>query len=351
MLIKNSQAAVLFESLKPLEIIEIEFPENLEAGQVLVELITSGICGAQINEIDAVKGKDNFLPHLLGHEGLATVLETGPGVSKIKPGDQVIMHWRPSKGLNANPPKYKYKGNVVNAGWVTTFNEHAIVSENRLTKIEKNRLDPIIAPLLGCALTTALGVLENDAHFTHRDSLLIMGFGGVGISIAKFAQFMNATNITVVDVDLRKKELATLMGINQFVHFDDKDKVKLKLTKIFGKQKPTVAIDTTGKSAAIEICYEESEEIGRVILVGVPQIGTKSSFYTLPLHFGKTIKGSKGGGSDPDEDIPFILKLIENRKIQMEDYPVRVLPFSEINSGIKNLRSGILGRIVIDFNK
>jgi Zn-dependent alcohol dehydrogenase len=350
MLIRSSQAAVLFESFKPLEIVEIDFPKNLEPGQVLVELITSGICGAQINEIDAVKGDDLFLPHLMGHEGLAKVLEVGPGVHKIHSGDTVIMHWRPSKGIVAEPPKYKYEGKIVNAGWVTTFNKHAIVSENRLTKINGEEINPIIAPLLGCALTTALGVLENDAQLTHRDSLLIMGFGGVGISIAKFAQFMNVRNIVVVDSDPNKRNLAKKLGIHNFIHFENKEKLSQKLKIVFGDQKPSVAIDTSGKPEAIEICYEESSEAGRIILVGVPRIGDKTLIYTLPLHFGKSIKGSKGGGSVPDLDIPIILDLLQSRKISMDDYPVTSLSFSEINIGIEKLRKGHLGRIVIDFS-
>ena len=101
MLINKTDAAVLFESNQPLKVVEINLPDNLEPGQVLVQLITSGICGAQINEIDAVKGEDKFLPHLLGHEGYAKVIEIGPGVNKVKPGDDVIMHWRPSAGIVA----------------------------------------------------------------------------------------------------------------------------------------------------------------------------------------------------------------------------------------------------------
>ena len=77
--VKTTTAAILVESGSPLVIDEIALPSDLGAGQVLVEVITSGICGAQINEIDAVKGPDKFLPHLLGHEGFARVLEIGPG--------------------------------------------------------------------------------------------------------------------------------------------------------------------------------------------------------------------------------------------------------------------------------
>src|SRR5208282_6331587 len=120
MQIKTAKAAILAKSRAPLVVDEITFPEALEVGQVLVKVLYTSICGAQINEIDAAKGPDKFLPHLLGHEALATVIETGPGVSSCRPGDMVVMHWRPGKGMQSPTPDYRWNGRKLNAGWVTT---------------------------------------------------------------------------------------------------------------------------------------------------------------------------------------------------------------------------------------
>jgi Zn-dependent alcohol dehydrogenase len=349
MIIKKTEAAVLFESHAPLKLVEIDLPEELEAGQVLVELITSGICGAQINEIDAVKGPDKFLPHLLGHEGLAKVLEVGPGVSKLVPGDEVVMHWRPSTGIVAKTPKYRFENRTVNAGWVTTFNRHAVVSENRLTKIQIGSSDKYVLPLLGCALTTALGVLENDAKFSSRDSLLIFGLGGVGVSLILFAKFLRARKIVVVDIDARKKLFAEKLGVDKFIQFNSKDQTIRELEAFFGANLPNLAIDTSGKSTSIEICYEITSDLGRVILVGVPNISDKSRIYTLPLHFGKVLTGSKGGDSIPDKDIPFIIELLKTSELDVSNFPVTKISFDKINEGIDFIRSGINGRVVIDF--
>src|SRR5260370_24722472 len=133
--IKAARAAILAESRKPLVVDEIAFPDALDAGQVLVKVLCTTICGAQINEIDAVKGPDKFLPHLLGHEASAQVVETGPGVAHVQPGDTVVLHWRPSQGIQCRPPAYRWRGENLNAGWVTTFNEYAVISENRMTVI------------------------------------------------------------------------------------------------------------------------------------------------------------------------------------------------------------------------
>jgi S-(hydroxymethyl)glutathione dehydrogenase/alcohol dehydrogenase len=106
MQIKTAKAAILAQSKQPLIVDEIGFPETLEVGQVLVKVLYTTICGAQINEIEAAKGPDKFLPHLLGHEASARVIEIGPGVTTVKPDDTVVLHWRPSQGIQCQPPSY-----------------------------------------------------------------------------------------------------------------------------------------------------------------------------------------------------------------------------------------------------
>jgi Zn-dependent alcohol dehydrogenase len=104
MQIKQGRAAILAQSRQPLVVDTIDMPVELDAGQVLVKVLYTTICGAQINEIDALKGVDKFLPHLLGHEASAEVVEIGPGVTMVKPGDTVVLHWRPSRGIQSRTP-------------------------------------------------------------------------------------------------------------------------------------------------------------------------------------------------------------------------------------------------------
>src|ERR1700675_3170448 len=122
MQIRSAKAAVLAKSREPLIVDEIAFPDALDVGQVLVKVLYSTICGAQLNEIAAAKGVDRFLPHLLGHEASATVVETGPGVTTVKPGDTVVMHWRPSRGIQSRNPSYGWRGHKLHAGWITIVN-------------------------------------------------------------------------------------------------------------------------------------------------------------------------------------------------------------------------------------
>ena len=155
---KFAKAAVLTELRKPLLVKKITLPESLSYGQVLVKIHYSGVCGSQVGEIDGVKGEDKYLPHLLGHEGSGTVLKIGEGVTKVDEEDTVILHWRKGDGINSRTPKYGCKNGQINAGWVTTFNNYAVISENRLTKVSDD-LDLVTAPLLGCAITTGFGVI------------------------------------------------------------------------------------------------------------------------------------------------------------------------------------------------
>ena len=99
------KAAILETLNAPLVIRELSLTE-LDIGQVLVKVIVSGICGSQLHEINGNKGNGKFLPHLMGHEGCGLVEEIGPGVTKVKPGDKVVMHWRPGLGIESDFPKY-----------------------------------------------------------------------------------------------------------------------------------------------------------------------------------------------------------------------------------------------------
>jgi S-(hydroxymethyl)glutathione dehydrogenase/alcohol dehydrogenase len=176
------KAAILTELRKPLVIAQVGLPDSLDVGQVLVKIHYSGICGSQLGEIDGAKGPDKYLPHLLGHEGSGTVMETGPGVRHVKPGDGVVLHWRKGAGIEAAAPSYTWDGRTISAGWVTTFNEYAVVSENRLTAIPADS-DLEVAALFGCAVTTGMGVVHNNAKLRTGESVVIYGAGGVGLSV------------------------------------------------------------------------------------------------------------------------------------------------------------------------
>ena len=340
------KAAILVESKQPLIIDDVALPDNIEFGQVLVDVNYSGICGAQINEIDAVKGPDRFLPHLLGHEGSGVVKEVGLGVSTVKIGDHVVLHWRPSAGIQSPTPKYYWGEKTVNAGWVTTFNEQAIVSENRLTVIPDD-FDMRIAPLFGCAVTTAFGVVNNDAQIKIGQSVVVFGIGGVGINIVQAASLVSATPIVGVDLIEHKLELGKKFGLTHgFI--GGENELKNKICNIIGSQGADVVIETTGNSRVIEEAYNLTRPDGKTILVGVPKKGDNISIPSLPLHFDKVLTGSHGGGSVPDKDIPRIIRLIDAGKLNFDGLITHEFRLDRINDALEVFRSGETGRVILN---
>lgn len=342
---KIMKAAILVEQKKPLVIDDVAIPEVLQYGQVLVKVICSGICGSQIGEIDGVKGPDKFLPHLLGHEGGGIVVNIGHGVTRVKRDDHVVMHWRKGFGIESPVPKYKWGDKVVNAGWVTTFNEYAIVSENRVTTIPDN-IDFEVAALMGCAVTTGLGVINNNAGLKIGESIAIFGVGGVGLNEVQGASLVSAYPIIAVDLYDHKLELAERFGATHLINSSKVD-VREEIYKIVGKQGVDVAVDNTGNVKVIDLAYELTSATGRTILVGVPTVGEKISIYSLPLHFDKVITGSHGGESNPSVDITRYIALNKIKSLDFEEMITHRYSLEKINEAITDMRKGEVARCII----
>lgn len=345
MKVKTAKAAVLAESRKPLIVDEIALPTELGVGQVLVKVLYTTICGAQINEIDAVKGPDKFLPHLLGHEASATVIETGLGVTSVKAGDTVVLHWRPSLGIQGPPPAYSWRGNKLNAGWVTTFNDYAVVSENRMTPIPAD-FDLKIAPLFGCAVTTAAGVICNDAKVKIGESVVVFGVGGVGIPLIQFASLAGANPVIAVDRVPEKLAMAKARGATHIIDASKVTDVAAEIKKIVGPKGPDKVVEATGSKAVIEMAYDLTHADGTCVLVGVPS--EKVTIYTLPIHFNKILTGSHGGDARPQIDIPRIIGLVKAGRISFDGLITHEFPLDKINDALDVVRSGTAGRVLIN---
>lgn len=344
---KRMKAAILEQLNKPLIVDEIELPEKLEMGQVLVKVLYSGICGSQIGEIEGRKGPDQYLPHLLGHEASGEVIATGIGVRIVKPGDKVVMHWRKGSGLEGLPPVYTWKGKKLNAGFVTTFNEYAVVSENRVTQIP-NDFPMDIAPLFGCAVTTGLGVINNNAKLKIGDSIVIFGAGGVGLNVIQGAAMVTAYPIIAVDIYDNRLELAGKMGATHLIN-SKKEDVREAVLKITGKSGADVVVDNTGNTDVINLGYELTAANGKTVLVGVPAKGDNISIYSLPLHFEKRITGSHGGETNPSIDIPKYIRLYQSGQLNLDDLVTDRFGLDDINVAMNGMRNGkIAGRCLIE---
>jgi S-(hydroxymethyl)glutathione dehydrogenase/alcohol dehydrogenase len=340
------KAAILVQSNAPLIVDEVIPPDVLLPGQVFVRVEYSGICGAQINEIDAVKGPDQYLPHLLGHEGVGIVLECGPGVTTVSQEDRVVLHWRQSAGIQSPPPKYRWGSKDVNAGWVTTFNTHAVISENRLTVIPHS-FDSRVATLFGCAVTTAFGVVDNDAQLKVGQSVLIFGIGGVGLNIAQAASMKSGYPIVGVEIADNKLVMGRSFGLTHALSANSDDLQK-QIREIVGLAGADVVIETTGDSRVIEEAYNLTHPDGKTILVGVPRKGDNISIPSLPLHFNQVLTGSHGGGAEPDTDIPRLMRLVDAGKLKFDGLITHEFSLDRINDALQIFRSGEAGRVILN---
>jgi len=345
---KNFRAAVLSRLSQPLKAVAVVTPEYLTAGQLLVELHYSGACASQIHEIDGRKGEDPYLPHMLGHEGVGTVRWVGPGVSQHNIGDVVVAHWRKSIGMQAAPVVYETSSGPVNAGSVTTFSEYAVISENRLTRLPGG-FDLESAPLLGCALTTGYGAVTKEAKVLPGESALIVGFGGIGISVLKTLRMVSATPIVVLDISDEKIELARSLGADIAINTSDFGSgFGEKVIGLLGKY-PDVIFEATGVRHCIEQAYEMAGTVGRTLLLGVPNHDDPARLPTLPLHLGRTLMGSHGGSSIPEYDIPRLAKLVQSGQMTLSDFPKTLFSLADVNEALNTLRAGTPGRVMIKF--
>jgi 2-desacetyl-2-hydroxyethyl bacteriochlorophyllide A dehydrogenase len=334
--------AVILEKLdSDLTVGEIELTP-LQYGQVLVKNLVSGLCGAQLQEISGLKGNANFLPHLMGHEGCGIVQEVGVGVNTVKVGDKVVMHWRKGDGIEAPFPSYVYNGNKMSSGKVTTLSEYSIVSENRLTTVPDDTPEELCA-LLGCGLTTALGVITNEADVKFGESVLIIGSGGVGVNLIQGAKLASAYPIYAVDVIEEKRDLCLAIGATEFINS----------TTTSIDRKFDVIIDTTGIPSVLSNAIELLSGKGRLILVGQPKPGQDVNIPNANKLFegsGKIIRATQGGMTSPTDDIPRYINLHKSGLLDISKIITHRFDIDDINEAFKLLRSGKAGRIMVNIN-
>tara|TARA_X000000950_G_scaffold289425_1_gene413271 strand:- start:14389 stop:15438 length:1050 start_codon:yes stop_codon:yes gene_type:complete len=344
-----SRAAILRQINKPLEISNILVPSRLFKGQVLVKMMYSGICGSQLGEIKGIKGKDKYLPHLLGHEGIAEVIERNKKVKKVKKNDIVLLHWMPSNGINSKTPFYTdQKNKKINAGFVTTFNEYAIVSENRLTKIDGQKENLLNYLLLGCTSSTAIGSVNKNLPIKKTSYVIVSGCGAIGLYIIKYLKFLGIRNIIGIDIDNKKIEFAKNLGCLNTINSNEKNFSK-KLNNIL-KEGADYVFECSGNSRQITDMFKILKSNGSLNLIGVPKNGSKSEFNTLDINLGKKIIGNKGGDFYAKKHLPQYKKIIHSKSCNHKNFITETIGLDELNNYFKKMSQGkILGKGIIKF--
>ena len=252
-------------------------------------------------------------------------------------------------GIRSNVPQYRWRGGGLNAGWVTTFNEYAVVSESRLTPIPKD-FDLKIAPLLGCAVLTGFGAIENTVQPKIGESVVVFGVGGVGLSVVQAASLVSAHPIIAVDLSKSKLQLATQLGATLGIDATKQDPRDV-IYEVLGDAGADHTIVCTENLEALEISYEVTKTNGQTIFLGLPSSKGHVSLPVMPLHYGRVVTGALIGESQPSEAIPRYTRLIDAGELQLKEMITDTFSLEEINHAIDKMMHGTIdGRCLIEVN-
>jgi len=336
------RAAYLEELDSPLVIEEIISEAPLSFGQVLIRVEAMGICGSQLLEMSGKKGNKKFLPHLLGHEGVGVVEETGEGVTKVQSGDRVVMHWRKAMGLEGAAARFKGAGNkTIGSGPIAVFGEMAIVSENRVTKI-RNEVNSTLATLLGCSLSTGLGAVDKEIRLNLGATVLVLGAGGVGLAAAMGASLKGAGQIVVVDAEDWKRVYVESIPGTTFV--STKEGNWKDSTQLLAQGGYDFVIEATGSDLLRRGGLAMLADGGTMISLGQGEgtdeirLGNQKNAFGAN---GTSVIFSQGGAFNPDLDIARYEKVLSrNLHLLASMSETTVGGLENLNGLLESLRTG-----------
>ena len=236
----KTRAAVAFEAKKPLEIVELDL-EGPKAGEVLVEIMATGICHTDAYTLDGFDSEGIF-PSVLGHEGAGIVREVGAGVTSVAPGDHVIPLYTPecrqcksctsrktnlctairaTQGQGLMPDgtsRFSGKGGTIfHYMGTSTFANHVVLPEIAVARVRKDAPFEKIC-YIGCGVTTGIGAVINTAKVTAGANAVVFGLGGIGLNVIQGLKLVGANKIVGVDLNPARRAMAEDFGMTHFVN-------------------------------------------------------------------------------------------------------------------------------------
>src|SRR5437868_2837549 len=373
----KTRAAVAFEAKQPLEIVELDL-EGPKAGEVLVEIMATGICHTDAYTLDGLDSEGIF-PSILGHEGAGVVVEVGPAVRSVKPGDHVIPLYTPEcrqcksclsrktnlctairatqgKGLMPDgTSRFSYKGRqIAHYMGCSTFSNYTVLPEIALAKIRTDApFDK--ACYIGCGVTTGVGAVVNTAKVEPGANCVVFGLGGIGLNVIQGLKMVGADKIIGVDLNDGKEEWGRKFGMTHFVNpktvaqeSGGGDVVAHLVALTDGGADYT--FDCTGNTTvmrqALEACHRGW---GTSIIIGVAEAGKEIATRPFQLVTGRNWRGTAFGGARGRTDVPKIVDWYMNGKIQIDPMITHTLQLEDINKGFDLMHEGKSIRSVVVF--
>lgn len=337
-----TKAMVLTRVKKPLVFMEIKL-QSLRNFDVKVKILFSGICHTQLLETNGNRGIDKFLPHCLGHEASAVVIEIGNKVKTVSVGDKVALSWiKCSGGFSGGKVHSEFEsGTMVNSGPVSTFANHAVISEDRCYKLISD-IDDKITSILGCALGTGYGLVNRTASVKENESVAIVGAGGIGLSTLIFLKKFQKISITVFD--LSESALNNARQILDCDTVNSSNGYEQEYINSFD-----CVIECSGSVAGTELAYELAKrKEGRVIFSGNLNFGSKIKIDPFHIIEGKKVIGCGSNNSFPEEDFPKIEQIIKNDATAFKKLISKTIVLEDLNEGFKMIEKGNLTRVIVD---
>ncbi len=366
------RAAVAYGANQPLVIETVQL-DGPRAGEVLVEIKATGVCHTDAYTLSGMDPEGLF-PTVLGHEGAGVVVEVGPGVRSLKPGDHVIPLYTPecreceyclsgktnlcqaireTQGRGLMPdgtsrfsaqgkPLYHYMG-------TSTFAQYTVLPEIALAKIREDApFDKVC--YIGCGVTTGIGAVIYTAKVRPGDKVVVFGLGGIGLNVVQGARMAGADMIIGVDINPGKRALAEQFGMTHFVNPKELEgdlvPYLVSLTKGGADFSFECIGNTTLMRQALECCHKGW---GTSIIIGVAGAGQEISTRPFQLVTGRNWRGSAFGGARGRTDVPKIVDWYMEGKIHINEMITHTLPLEEINTAFDLMHEGKSIRSVLTF--
>ncbi|MDE2348936.1 MAG: alcohol dehydrogenase catalytic domain-containing protein [Gammaproteobacteria bacterium] len=365
------RAAVLHAPGSDLVVTDVTL-DDPEDGEVLVRIVATGVCHS---DLSVVRGAVEVgLPLVPGHEAAGVVERVGSMVTRVRPGDRVVLSWAPNCGhcfycAQAHPTLCDVYVAAAGKGrlWdgtsrlridhrplhhyscVSSFAEFAVVPESGCVALAAD-VPFEVAALIGCAVTTGFGAVVRDAGLRAGDSIAVIGVGGVGVNAIEAAALSGAAAIVAVDSNVAKKPVAHDYGATHFVNALDEDAVE-QVRALTSGRGVTHTVECTGNPTAMSRAYEMTRPGGTVVMVGIARQGAVLSVPATGFPGSKKrIVGSIYGGGAPDVDFARISALYLSGRLQLDRQVGTRFALDGINSALRRLEDGAPGRSIIQFD-
>jgi len=367
----KTTAAVAFQAGKPLEIVQLDL-EGPKEGEVLVEIKATGVCHTDAYTLSG-NDPEGLFPAVLGHEGAGVVLEVGPGVTSLVPGDHVIPLYTPEcrnckfclsgrtnlcqairstqgKGLMPDgTSRFSYKGQqVLHYMGTSTFANHTVLPEIALAKIRKDAPFEKVC-YIGCGVTTGVGAVINTAKVRPGSNVAVFGLGGIGLNVLQGARMVGADKIIGVDLNPEREAMARKFGMTHFINPKVTPDVVAAISDLTdgGVDYSFECIGNVNvMRQALECCHKGW---GESVIIGVAGAGQEIATRPFQLVTGRVWKGSAFGGAKGRTDVPKIVDWYMDGKIAIDDLITHVMPIEDINKAFDLMHHGESIRTVVTF--